>query len=107
VYESRWAILKDFDLYQKVSNHVFLGTGGVSHDAQLRATQLMRSIIKSYAATTPGGRQGIFHFGHEVLGSRWSKMEAIFRNSSRFTLQELKPEYCNFFGKVSAPSPGI
>jgi hypothetical protein len=105
VLESRWVILKDFDLYQKVTFYVTLNTLGVSHEAQARATQLMRTVVKSYSKGNPG-KAGIFHFGHDVLASRWARMQAICKKSSRFSLQELKPGYCNFFKKVSEPSPG-
>lgn len=101
-----WAIIKDLDLYTKVSRHVLFNTLGMSHEAQLRATQLIRAITNSYSKGNPPGKQGIFHFGYEVLKSRWARLEAIFQNSSRFSLQEMKPGYCNFFKQVSDPSPG-
>lgn len=105
MFESRWAIIKDFDLYKKVLWYVTVNTLGVSHESQLRATQLMRTITESYSKGNPG-KKGIFHFGYDVLQSRWARLEAILKNSSRFSLQEMKPGYCNFFKRVSDPSPG-
>lgn len=105
VLESRWAVVKDFDLYQKLQAYVKVDTIGVSHEAQLRATQLMRTVIKSYSEGN-SGRKGIFHSSHDVLQSRWARLQAIVKSSSRFSLQELKPAYCTFFGQISDPSPG-
>ncbi|KAG0616411.1 hypothetical protein M758_5G113300 [Ceratodon purpureus] len=100
-----WVIMKDFDLFQKVTWYTMINTIGVSHDAQARATQLMRTVIRSYSKGDPG-KKGIFHYGQKELQSRWARLQDIFKNTSRFSLQELKPGYCNFFKKVSDPSPG-
>lgn len=101
-----WAIVKDLDLSVKMMNYVFLNTLGVSHDSQLRATQLLHSVVKSYTRPTMSPEKGIFHYGHEVLLGRWARLEAIFSKSSRFSLQHIETQHCSFFGKKSAPSPG-
>lgn len=82
-------------------------TLGVSHDSQFRATQVLQSVIKSYSKPQKSSdKQAIFHYGREVLQSRWARLQSIIKGSSRFTLQELKPEYCNFFKEQSGLSPG-
>lgn len=103
----RWAIVKDPDLFEKMMNYVKYNTLGVSHDSQFRATQLLQSVIKSYSKPQkPSDKQRIFHYGREVLQSRWATLQSIVKRSSRFTLQELQPEYCNFFKEQSGLSPG-
>lgn len=100
-----WAIIKDYNLYRTVQWYVVLNTLGVSHESQLRATQLIRTIIKSYSEGIRN-EKGLFHYGREVLESRWATIQSILKNSSRFSLQELKPDYCFFFAQIVDPSPG-
>lgn len=72
-----------------------------------RGVALGRTQSNTTVAYSEGNleRKGIFHYGHDVLQSRWVRMQSIFKNSSGFSLQELKPDYCNFFKEVSDPSP--
>ncbi|KAH8965659.1 hypothetical protein BDL97_04G128200 [Sphagnum fallax] len=102
-----WAIVKDLDLYYKMLNYIFFNTAGVSHDSQLRATHLIRTVVNSYTnPPTMSREKGIFHYGQEVLLARWERLQGIFSNSSRFSLQHIETQHCSFFGKKSPPSPG-
>jgi hypothetical protein len=49
-------MVKDLDLSVKMMNYVFINTLGVSHASQLRATQLLRSVVKSYTRHVPRER---------------------------------------------------
>ncbi len=104
---NRWAIVKDLDLYYKMLNYIMFNTAGVSHDSQLRATHLIRTVVNSYTnPPTMSQEKGIFHYGQEVLLARWERLQGIFSNSSRFSLQHIETQHCSFFGKKSPPSPG-
>lgn len=106
-----WAIIKDYDLYQKMYLYIQYNTLGVSHDTQLRATTLLKAIISGYEqskgmkAFKTDSKQLLFHYAYPVMRRRWESLERIFSASDRFSLQSLQPLYCNFFKKVTDPSP--
>jgi L-tryptophan--pyruvate aminotransferase len=45
---TRWAIVKELAIAQKMAQFIELNTIGVSQDAQVRATGLIRAIMKGY-----------------------------------------------------------
>ncbi|XP_059076727.1 tryptophan aminotransferase-related protein 3-like [Cryptomeria japonica] len=107
-----WAIIKDYDVYQKIYKYVATSTFGVSHDTQLRATTLLKAVISGYRhirsrteAIDSESKQMIFHYAYSVMRRRWERLERILNMSDRFSLQNVGPLYCNFFRKVTGPSP--
>ncbi|KAH9304281.1 hypothetical protein KI387_008685, partial [Taxus chinensis] len=106
-----WAIIKDYDVYQKIYQYVQSNTLGVSHDTQLRATRLLKAITDGYGKTqkmedvNKDKKQLLFHYSYPVMRNRWERIERIFNSSNRFSVQHLEPAYCNFFKKVTGPSP--
>ncbi|XP_058111304.1 tryptophan aminotransferase-related protein 3-like [Magnolia sinica] len=93
-----WALIKDEDVYQKMSNYTRLNTQGVSRDTQLRAFKLLKTVLKD------GGRD-LFQFGHNTTRDRWVRINNILSKSKRFSLQKLAPKYCSYFKKITDPSP--
>ncbi|GLJ26927.1 hypothetical protein SUGI_0527040 [Cryptomeria japonica] len=73
-----WAIVEDYDVYERMYDYVEENTLGVSHDTQLRTTILLKAIVNGYKQKN---------------------------GSHRFSLQSLEPRYCTFFKKVTGPSP--
>lgn len=113
-----WAIIKDFALYEKMLLSVRLNSVGVSHESQLRAAQLLRSVREGYskAANPALGRlpmeyaaqQLIFHYGHTKIRNRWDRMIRVFQGSDRFRIeQDFEPNYCNFFKEIVQPGPAF
>lgn len=68
---------------------------GVSRTTQLHVLQLLNVVVRD-------GGDNIFHFGHETLKKRWETLNKV---STRFSLQKIKPEYCNYFKKVRDFTP--
>ncbi|KAJ0087044.1 hypothetical protein Patl1_07985 [Pistacia atlantica] len=95
---TRWALIKDEAVYERMINHMTLNTMGVSRDSQLRALKLLKVVLQSR------GRE-IFEFGYKTMQNRWEKLSKIVSLSNRFSLQEIAPQYCNFFHKVRPASP--
>ena len=95
----RWAVVKDENVFQRMTAYVSMNTMGVSRDTQLRTLQLIKVVLKD------GGKE-IFDFGYTTLRSRWEKLNETLSISKRFTLQEMGARYCNFFNKIRGPSPG-
>ncbi|XP_031251630.1 tryptophan aminotransferase-related protein 4-like [Pistacia vera] len=93
-----WALIKDEAVYERMINHMTLNTMGVSRDSQLRALKLLKVVLQSR------GRE-IFEFGYKTMQNRWEKLSKIVSLSNRFSLQEIAPQYCNFFHKVRPASP--
>ncbi|GLJ26947.1 hypothetical protein SUGI_0527550 [Cryptomeria japonica] len=106
-----WAIIKDYDVYQKMYRYVDTNTFDVSRDTQLRATTLLKAVISGYRhpkrieAIDKQSKQMIFHYAYSVMRRRWKRLERIFNVTDRFSLQNVGPLYCNFFKKVTGPSP--
>ena len=71
---------------------------GVSKDTQLRALQLLKVVIGD-------GGDEIFCFGYGTLKKRWEILNKILSMSTRFSLETIKPEYCNYFKKVRDFTP--
>eukprot|EP00253_Pinus_taeda_P029740 PITA_29740 len=107
-----WAIVKDFDVYRKMAEYVFENTIGVSHDTQLRATTLLKTVIAGYQqklkerkADESRNQTLLFHYAYDVMRGRWQRLEKIFSGTQRFSLQNLNSNYCSFFRTVTGPSP--
>lgn len=93
-----WAVVKDENIFQRMSTYMRLSTLGVSRDTQLRALQLIKVVLKD------GGKE-IFDYGYRTLSNRWEKLNETLSTSTRFTLQETEAQYCNYFHKIRGPSP--
>lgn len=107
-----WAIVKDYDVYQKMLEYVSGNTMGVSHDTQLRATRLLKTVIAGYQRKLEEGKANdsrhhelIFHYAYHVMQDRWQRLQRIFSGSHRFSIQNLTSKYCSFFKTVTGPSP--
>ena len=92
-------MIKDEAVYQRMSTYVELNTLGISRDAQLRAFKLLKVVMER------SGRE-IFEYGHSTMRNRWEKLSSALSVSERFSLQDIPPQYCNFFQTVRAASPG-
>lgn len=95
----RWALVKDEEVYNRLTRYVMHNTLGVSRDTQLRAMRLLEAVLK-------GNGRGLFEFGHRTMSKRWQRLSETLAKSRRFSLQKLSPQYCTFFGNVTGPSPG-
>ncbi|CAA7045182.1 unnamed protein product [Microthlaspi erraticum] len=93
-----WALVKDKNVYEKMKRYVTLSSMGVSRTTQLYGLQLLKVVVGD-------GGEEIFHFGYETLKKRWETLNKIFSTSTRFSLQTIKPEYCNYFKKVKDFTP--
>ena len=103
----RWAIIKDFALYEKMILTLRLMSVKVSHESQLRAAHLLRTVREGYEKPDNTIKQHIFHYAHLKLSERWDKIIQLFQGSNRFLIdQSFQPEYCNFFKDVVKPKPG-
>ncbi|KAF4372786.1 hypothetical protein F8388_000953 [Cannabis sativa] len=90
---------RDKTVFEKMDKYLSINTMGVSHESQLRALKLMKVVIEGKEGET------LFDFGYKTLSYRWEKLSEVISVSKRFSLQEIEPEYCNFFHKIRGPSP--
>jgi hypothetical protein len=74
---------------------------GASRDAQLRLLKIMKVMLANLHT-----EQDIFAFGHDVMRSRWRRLNDIVSRSRRFSLQKISPQYCTYFKRIREPSPG-
>jgi Allinase len=99
---SRWAFIKDENVYNKVSTYMGFNSLGMSRDTQMR----MLKIVKVILANIGSDDEDIFKFAFNKLNKRWQRLNEIVNYSSRFSLQQLSPQYCTYFEKIRDPSPG-
>ncbi|KAL7154560.1 hypothetical protein ABFS83_03G009600 [Erythranthe nasuta] len=93
-----WALVKDEKVYEDMKTYMSIASIGISREAQLRALQLMKAILN-------GNGTDIFDYAYNKMSYRWKKLSEIVSLSSRFSIQEIPPLFCNFFEKVRGPSP--
>ncbi|CAA0265364.1 unnamed protein product [Arabidopsis thaliana] len=93
-----WGLVKDKAIYEKMDRFIRLTSMGVSKETQLHVLQLLKVVVGD------GGNE-IFNFGYGAVKKRWETLNKIFSMSTRFSLQTIKPEYCNYFKKVREFTP--
>ncbi|KAJ4771540.1 Tryptophan aminotransferase-related protein 4 [Rhynchospora pubera] len=95
-----WAFIKDENVYNKVSNYLYYNSIGSSQDTQSRLLNYVKVILAEIDSNSD-----IFEFGFNKLRKRWQRLQALVNSSSRFSLQQLSPQYCIYFKKIRDPSP--
>eukprot|EP00253_Pinus_taeda_P001902 PITA_01902 len=115
-----WAIVKDYDVYEKMAEYVLENTFGVSHDTQLRASRILKTVIAGYGPQENSQQRKLeerkiydeqkhhnllFHYAYDVMQERWQRLQKIFSRSNRFSLQNLTANHCSFFSTTTGPSP--
>ncbi|XP_010915068.1 tryptophan aminotransferase-related protein 3 [Elaeis guineensis] len=96
-----WAIVKDEGVYKRMLTYLGINTMGVSRDTQLRSLKLLKAVL----GEERGAAGSIFEFAFRTMRERWHKLNKLVSSSDRFSLQQTRPEYCNYFGKIRDPSP--
>ncbi|CAO1945182.1 unnamed protein product [Urochloa humidicola] len=95
-----WALIRDDAVAARVQEYVSNSIMGASRDTQLR----MLGIVKAMLANLHG-EDDIFAFGHDVMRTRWRRLNAVVSRSRRISLQKMAPEYCTYFNRIREPSP--
>nr|GEY32146.1 tryptophan aminotransferase-related protein 4-like [Tanacetum cinerariifolium] len=62
-----WAVIKDKDVYDKVSTYIKVANLGISKDSQLRALKLLKVVVED------DGRS-FFLFGDNTMRDRWERL---------------------------------
>ncbi|PIN14906.1 Kynurenine aminotransferase, glutamine transaminase K [Handroanthus impetiginosus] len=93
-----WALVKDKQIYDRMLTYIDIAELGTSRDTQLRALQLFKAMQQ-------GDGKEIFQFAYKTMRDRWEQLSQIISLSTRFTIQEIPPQFCTFFQKVRGPSP--
>lgn len=94
----RWALIKDEQVYNRMTDYTTINTFGVSHESQLRALKLLKVVLQ-------GGGRDMFQLGYTTLSDRWRKLSAGLSLSRRFSLQKIAPQHCSYFQRIREPSP--
>ncbi|XP_042483475.1 tryptophan aminotransferase-related protein 4-like [Macadamia integrifolia] len=94
-----WAVIKDADVYRRMTTYLQFNSMGVSHETQVRALELLKVVLEDEG-------RALFEFGYKVIADRWAKLNKIISASTYFSLQKLSPQYCTYLQDVHQPSPG-
>jgi Allinase len=73
----------------------------MSRDTQMRMLKIVKVILANI-----GRDDDIFKFGFNKMKKRWQRLNELVNSSSRFSLQQISPQYCTYFEKIRDPSPG-
>ncbi|CAM6126897.1 unnamed protein product [Calypogeia fissa] len=119
-----WAIVTDLEVAQKMAKFIELNSIGVSKDAQIRTTQILRAVAKAYEVGGDDGivdvrtmseavevhmeKQGLFHFGASEMAYRWQRLRSALASGVRFSLlPEFEPALCTFFRQKRSATPAF
>ncbi|KAL6615940.1 hypothetical protein ACP70R_038210 [Stipagrostis hirtigluma subsp. patula] len=97
---ARWALIRDEKVAKRVYEYVHHSIMGTSRDTQLRILRTVQAILSNLH-----GEEDIFAFGHDVMRSRWRRLNAVVSRSRRISLQKIPPQYCTYFSRIREPSP--
>ncbi|TVU35306.1 hypothetical protein EJB05_17190 [Eragrostis curvula] len=95
-----WALIRDEKVAKRAYEYVQNSIMGASRDTQLRMLRIVKAMLASLH-----GEEDIFAFGHDVMRTRWRRLNAVVSQSRRFSLQNISPQYCTYFKRVREPSP--
>ncbi|TVU06433.1 hypothetical protein EJB05_49649, partial [Eragrostis curvula] len=95
-----WALIRDENVAERANDYVQESTMGASRDSQLRMLVVIKAILANLH-----GKEDIFAFGHDVMSTRWRRLNAVVSRSRRISLQKIPPQYCTYFKRTRAPSP--
>ncbi|KAI3916758.1 hypothetical protein MKW92_009194 [Papaver armeniacum] len=100
-----WALVKDIDIAQKMTEFIELNTIGVSKDSQLRAAKILGVV--SDGCTDSANSESFFEFGHRLMTQRWKQLLDAVRTSGLFSLPEYTSDFCNYYEKYSELYPAF
>lgn len=103
--------MKDEKVAKKMTKFMELNTIGVSHDSQVRATQIIRAVVQGYYTSVehPSSlhTNKLFHFGSSVMQYRWKRLRSALNASSELSILDFEPSYCTFFATEVEHTPGM
>lgn len=119
--------MKDAELAARMRLMMLVFSIGVSHESQLRAAQLLTSLLAGYeklGATVPAAPQNgakdapgfakqqlCLSYAAALMEGRWIAIKEAFGRAgsgARLSLMKLEePQMCNFFETERHPAPGL
>ncbi|XP_021713802.1 tryptophan aminotransferase-related protein 1-like isoform X2 [Chenopodium quinoa] len=114
-----WAIVKNKEIAKKIHKHLFLMSIGSCQEGFIRATKIIHFVADSYEHDVDYmlvkppkvpvlfEAEGLFDYGHRILALRWKRLRAIAQRSEVVSLPDFSPEFCNFKGKLTYPTPAF
>ncbi|KAL1201244.1 Tryptophan aminotransferase-related protein 2 [Cardamine amara subsp. amara] len=99
-----WALVKDRETAEKMTDYIELNTIGVSKDSQLRAAKVLKVVSDSCGNETA---KSFFDHSYDVMSERWKLLKQAVKSSKRFTVPDFASQRCNFFGKVFEAQPAF
>ncbi|XP_007019615.2 PREDICTED: tryptophan aminotransferase-related protein 4 [Theobroma cacao] len=93
-----WAVVKDENVYNRMTIHMQLSSMGVSRESQLRAFKLLKAALE-------GEGRELFDFAYQTMKTRWERLTRTLSLSKRFSVQKINPQYCTFYNKFREFSP--
>ncbi|OWM87018.1 tryptophan aminotransferase-related protein 3-like [Punica granatum] len=93
-----WALVKDKEVYERMTEYLNENTVGISKDTQLRMLKILKVVLED-------GSKEMFGFAHRIMKNRWERLRDVLAHSDRFSLQQTPAQYCTFTHGVREPTP--
>lgn len=89
-----------------MTKFIELNTIGVSKDSQLRATKVLKAVSDSCEQKNSKDGESFFKYSYKIMSQRWKQLRAALEPGGLFTVPQVSPSFCDFFGQEMDPQPG-
>ncbi|GJM93325.1 hypothetical protein PR202_ga09872 [Eleusine coracana subsp. coracana] len=101
-----WALIRDEKVAKRTYEYVQSNIMGASRGWAADAADGGYQGRPCSPTTCSHGEDDIFAFGHDVMRSRWRRLNAVVsRSRRRISLHKVPPQYCTYFKRIREPSP--
>ncbi|KAL8141979.1 hypothetical protein V2J09_015011, partial [Rumex salicifolius] len=103
-----WALVKNKEVAERMTQFVVMSSIGVSKDSQLRGAKLLE-VVSDGAETAAVSENGdtLFEFGHQVMAERWRRLREVVKKNGLFSIPEFPSAFCNYFKKSFKAQPAF
>ena len=102
----RWALVKDKDIAEKMTDYIAISSIGVSKESQVRAAKVIGVLCDGCENVGLAESENFFEFSRNLMARRWQKLREALKQSECFTLFKHPREHCLFTGEFTKTLPG-
>ncbi|KAK7855875.1 l-tryptophan--pyruvate aminotransferase 1 [Quercus suber] len=102
-----WALVKDKDIAEKMTDYIAISSIGVSKESQVRAAKVIGVLCDGCENVGLGESENFFEFSRNLMAKRWQKLREALKHSECFTLYKHPREHCLFTGEFTKTLPAF
>ncbi|KAM3706303.1 hypothetical protein ACJW31_03G142900 [Castanea mollissima] len=100
-----WALVKDKDIAEKMTEYIAISSIGVSKESQVRAAKVIGVLCDGCENVGVVESENFFEFSRNLMAKRWQKLREALKHSECFTLFKYPREHCLFTGEFTKTLP--